>query len=53
MSELILLGAGASVEADVPDTYGMTQKILTLFPMMANCTRSTSNSSIASSAQRS
>lgn len=31
MKEMILLGAGASVEADVPDTYGMTRKIAELF----------------------
>jgi NAD-dependent SIR2 family protein deacetylase len=27
MKEMLLLGAGASVEADVPDTYGMTRRI--------------------------
>jgi len=31
MSEMLLLGAGASVEANVPDTYGMTSKIADLF----------------------
>lgn len=31
MSEMILLGAGASVEAGVPHTYGMTSKIAELF----------------------
>jgi NAD-dependent SIR2 family protein deacetylase len=31
MNEMILLGAGASVEADVPDTHGMTSKIIELF----------------------
>lgn len=31
MNEMILLGAGASVEAGVPDTYGMTRKIAKLF----------------------
>lgn len=31
MREMILLGAGASVEAGVPDTYGMTSKIMELF----------------------
>lgn len=31
MSEMVLLGAGASVEAGVPDTYGMTRKIAELF----------------------
>lgn len=31
MSEMVLLGAGASVEAGVPDTYGMTRKIHQLF----------------------
>lgn len=31
MKEMILLGAGASVEAGVPDTYGMTRKITELF----------------------
>jgi hypothetical protein len=30
MSEMLLLGAGASMEADVPDTYGMTSKIADL-----------------------
>lgn len=31
MNEMILLGAGASVEAGVPDTYGITRKIAELF----------------------
>jgi NAD-dependent SIR2 family protein deacetylase len=31
MSEMILLGAGASVEAGVPDTYGMTSMITEFF----------------------
>jgi hypothetical protein len=31
MSEMLLLGAGASKEADVPDTYGMTSKIADFF----------------------
>jgi NAD-dependent SIR2 family protein deacetylase len=31
MSEMCLLGAGASVEAGVPDTYGMTQRIAEVF----------------------
>jgi hypothetical protein len=31
MSEMLLLGAGASVEAEVPDTYGMTSRIADLF----------------------
>src|SRR5437762_240144 len=31
MSEMLLLGAGASVEADIPDTYRMTRKIAEAF----------------------
>jgi hypothetical protein len=31
MNEMLLLGAGASVEAGVPDTYGMTRKIVNSF----------------------
>lgn len=31
MSEMILLGAGASVETGIPDAIGMTQKMLDLF----------------------
>ncbi len=31
MNEMLLLGAGASVEAIVPDTYGMTRKIAEVF----------------------
>ena len=31
MSEMLLLGAGASKEAGVPDTYGMTSRIAELF----------------------
>jgi hypothetical protein len=31
MKEMILLGAGASVEANVPDSYKMTERILEIF----------------------